>query len=276
MKKIAVLLTVHNRKAMTIRCLAQVFNQKIETGKYQLEVYLTDDGCTDGTSEAVQSQFPQVHVIAGDGNLFWNRGMYVAWDAASKSYDYDYYLWLNDDTFIYDDCIDRLLRTSESYNNESVIVGTCCAVGNQSIITYGGCHGLDLIKDISQEQSCDTFNGNIVLIPAFVYHKLGQLDYRYHHACGDTDYGFRVSDSGLRNIVPVGILGECNEHDRIEKWRDPSVPVRMRWNNYFFNHRTSDTYLCFSKHYGKFYAIRVTLTSFLHMLMPRVYNLIKG
>ena len=47
-------------------------------------------------TEAVGKMFPQVHIIKGDGNLFWNRGMYMAWQAAIKEKDYDFYLWLND------------------------------------------------------------------------------------------------------------------------------------------------------------------------------------
>lgn len=84
MKLIAVLLTVHNRKEKTLCCLQNLFKQKIPNG-YQIEVYLTDDGCTDGTPEAVHEQFPAVHIIKGDGSLFWNRGMYTAWDTAGKA-----------------------------------------------------------------------------------------------------------------------------------------------------------------------------------------------
>ena len=99
MQTIAVLLTVFNRKDKTLECLKRLYSQLPING-YQVDVYLTDDGCTDGTSEAVASQFPEVHIIQGSGNLYWNRGMYAAWREAAKN-DYDYYLWLNDDTYVY-------------------------------------------------------------------------------------------------------------------------------------------------------------------------------
>ena len=61
---------------------------------------MTDDGCTDGTIEAVRDKFHDVRIVKGDGSLFWNRGMLKAWEAASTEKSYDYYIWLNDDTII--------------------------------------------------------------------------------------------------------------------------------------------------------------------------------
>ena len=71
--KIAAIMTCHNRKNKTMACLKSLFTIIPET-----DVYLTDDGSTDGTSEAVLYTYPNVHIISGDGNLYWNRGMYVA------------------------------------------------------------------------------------------------------------------------------------------------------------------------------------------------------
>lgn len=89
-KTIAVLLTVHNRREKTLNCLQNLFSQKV-SGGYEIQIYLTNDGCTDTTAEAVEKDFPQVHIIKGNGNLFWNRGMWTAWNAAVKDKKYDYY-----------------------------------------------------------------------------------------------------------------------------------------------------------------------------------------
>ena len=62
MMKIAVLMTVHNRKEKTLMCLDNLFRQKVPND-IAVEVYLTDDGCTDGTSEAVKIKYPNVHII---------------------------------------------------------------------------------------------------------------------------------------------------------------------------------------------------------------------
>ena len=109
MKYWAVLLTVFNRKDKTLQCLSQLFDQ-LPVEDIQIDVFLTDDGCTDGTAEAVENLFPSVHILEGSGDLFWNRGMLMAWKAAADARDYDAYLWLNDDTFLYEGTLTSLQR----------------------------------------------------------------------------------------------------------------------------------------------------------------------
>ena len=81
--KIAVLLACHNRKDKTISCLNSLFNANLFLN-YSLEVYLVDDCSTDGTSEAVTNFFPNVNIIRGNGNLYWNQGMRLAWKTSVK------------------------------------------------------------------------------------------------------------------------------------------------------------------------------------------------
>ena len=100
MRSVAVIITVFNRKESTLNCLQTLKRQDI-LDSCKITVYLTDDGCTDGTPEAVRTEFPKVRIVQGDGTLFWNRGMYTAWETAAKEKDYDFYLWLNDDTYVY-------------------------------------------------------------------------------------------------------------------------------------------------------------------------------
>ena len=126
MKKVAVLLTVHNRREKTLACLENCYRQ-IDSMKgddtYSFSVYLVDDGSTDGTSEAVLQTYPQTHVIKGDGSLFWNHGMRTAWDAAAAD-EQDFYLWLNDDTLMKEGALSCIMETSEFLRHKSIVVGT--------------------------------------------------------------------------------------------------------------------------------------------------------
>ena len=92
MKSVAILLTVHNRKEKTYKCLNSVYKNIGKITEYDFDVYLTDDGSTDGTYTMVKENFSKVKVIKGNGNLFWCRGMYVAWKEACNTKDYDYYI----------------------------------------------------------------------------------------------------------------------------------------------------------------------------------------
>lgn len=229
MKKIAVLLTAFNRREKTLRCLDRLYSQ-IPVENVFVDVYLTNDGCTDGTPEAVKEQFPKVHIINGDGKLFWNRGMWTAWNAASANEDYDYYMWLNDDTFFYKDAVLSLVNAAEQTNNQAIIIGATVDSLTRQMLTYGGrLKGNGIAPVNGKLTEVDYFNGNIVLVSTSVYHVLGNLDYYYTHSKGDFDYGLRAKKAGIK-MYQVGIaLGECDAHEYIDKWCDPQVPLRQRW-----------------------------------------------
>ena len=228
MKSIAVIITVFNRKVSTLNCLRTLKQQDIPD-EYEITIYLTDDGCTDGTPEAVRKEFPDVKIIDGDGTLFWNRGMYLAWDVAAKEKDYDYYLWLNDDTFVYPQMVSCLIEASATNNDRAIIVGATQS-HDHSHQTYGGrLHKRGFPKMDGTLVRVDYFNGNIVLIPRAVYHALGSLDNYFSHRFGDFDYGMRAQKAGIEMYQISAFLGECDEHTTLDKWCNPEVPFAQRW-----------------------------------------------
>lgn len=230
MKQIAVLMTVHNRCETSLKCLHDLFANTLPDG-YRMQVFMTDDASTDGTSEAVSSQYPSVHIIQGDGRLFWNRGMWTAWQEAAKK-DFDFYLWLNDDTFLYDDALASLLATSEAHSNRAIIVGPTEDQGRQAV-TYGGYVGTmahNVMPALTGHPvKINFFNGNIVLVPRQVYQVLGNLDNHFRHDKGDFDYGLRAQEAGIGMMLTGKALGICDEHPRADRWRDPELCLKDRW-----------------------------------------------
>lgn len=227
MKRIAVLLTVFNRKEATLRCLESIRLQKMPSG-CSIDIYLTNDGCTDGTVEAVSEEYPEVYIVKGSGELFWNRGMYKAWEVAALK-DYDFYLWLNDDTFVYEKMISCLIENSALKNDQAIIVGVTRSLDHMRS-TYGGRLADNSIpQPLNQLIPIHHFNGNIVLVPRYVYTKLGNLDPYYWHSKGDFDYGLRAAKMGIPMYQVGEYLGECELHPTIDKWCDPKVPIAQRW-----------------------------------------------
>lgn len=230
-KLLAVLLTVHNRKENTINCLGHLYTQDLPEGA-QMDVYMVDDGSTDGTSEAVMERFPAVTIIEGDGSLFWNRGMWTAWNTASKKKKYDFFLWLNDDTFLLDNALIEMLSLCEEKSNSAIAVAAAKS-SNGNKLTYGGrvqghipsCSGLP--SEVSG------FDGNMVMIPYAVYEKLGNLDYYYRHGKGDSDYAVRAQKAGVKIYQCGDVLGICDEHEKIDNWCNPDVPFKKRWRALF-------------------------------------------
>lgn len=229
--QVSVLLTAHNRKAKTLACLHELFVQtetfKVER-KYGFSVYLVDDGSTDGTSEAVAEEFPDVRIIPGDGGLYWNRGMCLAWNEAAKD-DPDFYLWLNDDTLLKPGAIAVLLENSVHLRHKAIVVGS--AEASDGTLSYGGRtrSGKLIVPGPIIPKPCDIFNGNLVLVPASVFHQIGTMDPIYSHSFGDYDYGIRAGKAGIDAVVASGILAECNRNDGIPVWRDFSKSLKQRY-----------------------------------------------
>lgn len=227
METIAALLTVHNRREQTMACLQKLFTQSMPDN-VKLDVFLVDDGCTDDTAQAVNERFPNVHVIPADGSLYWNRGMHKAWAVASQNRDYEYYLWLNDDTQLLDYAVEHLLRLCKEYGDEIIVVGaTKSSMGDK--LTYGGRAEKGIPPCDGKACEIERFNGNIVLVPRAVYNVLGNLDYYYTHSRGDFDYGLRAMKQGIKMYQCGKVLGVCDEHAYIDAWCNPEIPFAKRW-----------------------------------------------
>lgn len=207
---IAVLLTCHNRKKSTLKCLQKIYSQNLSP-KHTYEIFLVDDGSTDGTKEDVRKYFPDVHLLKGTGKLFWNKGMRLAWQKARCHFSYDAYLWLNDDTFMSENAMQTLILDLENQKRkctaEGIVVGTCWQKSSKSTVkvpTYGGYKEGQLVQPQGNPVEVDWFNGNLVLVSRRAFLKLGNLSTDYTHCYGDTDYGLRAR----RANIPVWVSGD--------------------------------------------------------------------
>jgi len=267
MKTIAVLMTCHNRKDKTLACLESLFQAELPLGVY-IDVFLVDDGSTDGTRQAIQEKYPTVHIIQGNGNLYWNRGMHLAWETACKQEDYDFYLWLNDDTILIENALEELLYGSLEKKDAAIICGVTRESETDAKITYGGfllTENKNKIIPNGTLQSCDFFNGNVVLIPRVVYEKTGCLDSYFQHAFGDFDYGLRANKKGVKSYISTTVIAYCEANRKEQSWKNRHISLVERWRK--FNLPTGPApWQCFEferRHLGFFIAMFHFITNYL-------------
>ncbi|SFU30186.1 Glycosyltransferase, GT2 family [Pustulibacterium marinum] len=274
MKLIAALLTVYNRKQKTLKCLEQLFYNKLPDG-YLLDVYLVDDGSTDGTAEAVKSNFPQVNVITGSGNLFWNRGMHRAWEESVATKKYDFYLWLNDDTFIFDDTLEHLLACSEELNHKSIVCGSLCSENDCTKVTYGPRTKKSLIIPDGTLQEAFLINGNVVLVPKVVYKKVGMLDPIFPHAIGDFDYGLRAKRKGFKSYSTKKFIGTCENNVNLPKWCYAKTPIRERFKALYSplgNAHPKYFFIYENRNFGFSQAFKHYISIHLRVILPQLWK----
>jgi GT2 family glycosyltransferase len=224
-QNIAILLTCHNRKDKTISCLDALFKATLPKG-FALEVFLVDDGSTDGTSQVIKVKFPSVTIIQGDGNLYWNRGMHLAWETAIQYRKHDYFLWLNDDTILFKNALKEMIY--DAIKSNAIIVGTTIS-SSEDKLTYGGrILKKGLVEPNGALQHCDYFNGNIVLIPQYVQAKIGINDTLFHHSLGDFDYGIRAKNNNINIYVAPKTCGICELNEGFKSWLRKDIPLKQR------------------------------------------------
>lgn len=261
--KIAALLTCFNRKEKTSACLQSLFDIVPDC-----DVYLVDDASTDGTTEAVRQSYPQVHLIQGNGNLFWSRGMYTAWKEAIKG-NYDFYLWLNDDIELYPFFLQELIDCM-AYGNQQCIVSGLIENFEKTKILYGGSDkNKKLIQPNSTPQEITFMNGNVVLIPACVVDKIGIIDPTFHHDLGDVDYGLNAIKNHIKvysTRIPIA-AGYSNNFCRIRKW---NTTLLQRFKKLYspLGSPPSINFYFHKKHFGITNAIEFIIFIYIINILP--------
>ena len=99
---LSILVISYNTKAMTLECLASVFQ---ETTRTHFEVVVLDNASTDGSVDAIRARHPAVRLIASQDNLGFAQGNNVAAQQARGRY----LLLLNPDTVVLEGAIDKLM-----------------------------------------------------------------------------------------------------------------------------------------------------------------------
>jgi GT2 family glycosyltransferase len=237
--RVAAVMTVYNRRDVTLACLRSLRAQPLPG--VILDVFVLDDASSDGTGEQIAAQFPEVTLLHGNGELYWNGGMRRAFAAAIAG-DYDYYLWMNDDTHLDDDALAVLLDTEcrlRADGEGPLIVAGSTRHPETGELTYGGVvhpYRRRPLKGVKVQpgdapRPCDTMNGNVALISRAVVRRVGNLDPAFVQQMADFDYGLRARAAGCSVWIAAGTVGTCASHPKRRPGERPLVEeIRRLWS----------------------------------------------
>lgn len=230
--KVTVLMTCYNRKKFTLNCIRSLAEGNPDI---DFRFIVTDDNSADGTAEALKALPWHIEVLYGNGQLFWNGGMYLAIEKAlGQAKRSDYYLLVNDDVDFYRHAVEKLADRQRGLpDRRAVVVGS--TVDSRGEPSYGGIRLLSkhfakfsLVPPSVEPCACDTFNGNCVLIPAETFFKAGNLDPFYRHSMSDFDYGMGIKRMGIPICNSAESVGKCDDNDAAGSWRDTSLARKER------------------------------------------------
>ena len=199
-----VIIPVHNRKSFTQDCLHSLRDQTTQN----FRIIIFDDGSTDGTSEMIAREFPDIEVLTGDGNLYWtasvNQGIMRALEQGTT-----HVLTLNNDTIATKDYIEQTLRSIEK--SPQALFGALALDAISKEPVYGGeiinwkfntCR--NLLEELRAAKpfglyEVSHFPGRGLLIPKVVFDKIGLFDERtFPHYAADYDFTHKAIRNGFK------------------------------------------------------------------------------
>jgi GT2 family glycosyltransferase len=269
---IAVLITINNRYKETKKCLLKLNSQINLFDEYELDVYISDSS---KNNLEFQDNLRNLNIIYFKIRFekYWNLGMIESWRQASKDKKHDFFVWLNNDTYLYDFAIEQILEDYHTLNKNSIIVGS---TEFKNKITYGGRNFLNAscLYPKGFPIKINFMNGNIVLIPNVVFQKLGFLNDQFTHSLGDIDYGLRARKKNIDVYLCSKIIAECMSNE-LEWYEKKSFYKRVKFLNnpkslplkeyFYFNHT----------HFGLLKAVKFILGVVILVISPKIHNFLK-
>jgi GT2 family glycosyltransferase len=213
---IYITIPVHNRKNLLRNCLLSLRSQSNK----DFRIIIADDGSTDGTEEMLKSEFREVTVLKGDGNLWWTGSINMAvTHALTLCEKNDFILILNDDLEVPENYIANFYALTTKYPD--TLIGSVVAdFDNRDNIVNGGLvlnwftgEGKELntgksLASFGQghvEDNVSYLTGRGVLVPSKVFRELGVYNNKHYTQCGDTEFPIRARKAGYKLLVSYDV-----------------------------------------------------------------------
>jgi GT2 family glycosyltransferase len=201
---LAIVIPVFNRKQFTKDCLLSLERQT-RRADYTI---IVDDGSTDGTREMLKTEFPDVIVIEGDGNLFWTAAINLGIRHA-LNLGVDFVLTLNNDTVASPAFVSNML--AGAFRDSHALIGALDKDISTKKPYYGGelfdwrtgksTYLLDTLPAMEQRglHEVSLFPARGLLIPRKVFDIIGLFEEKkLPHYMADYDFTLMARRHGFR------------------------------------------------------------------------------
>jgi len=239
--RVEIVTAVYNRRDITLQCLKSL--SRINSEGLRVHTIIVDDGSSDGTSEAIEKQFPEVEIVKGDGNLWFTEGTNVGVRAA-LTHNPDYVLMMNDDQVFDSDFLKFMVETAEKYPRS--IIGSLLLLWDTPHKLFQvsprwdvwlGCWRHWYRQTIwtipNKPWEVDLIVGNCVLVPAQAIKEEGLMNSERYPNFGDAEYTPRLKRKGWRLLIDPRVRVFCQPNYTPAKVTKMSL--RQKFNALFFD-----------------------------------------
>lgn len=263
---ISILIPIHNRIKVTkvgiesLLCALSIY-QKNGTGQLFFHIIVIDDGSTDGSSQWITENYPDIIILKGNGNLWWSGAMNEGARYAIHTLESNFVLLWNDDIVSSNDYFLNLERIVESEDLRNKIVGSKIFFfkDQSKLLSTGGIFNKftgkmnmdrSLPKDTENYKECDWLSGMGSLIPASVFNiqNVWWDNEKFPQYYGDADFCLKCKKKGIKILLSSElIIFNKTEYTGItygKTWKEFYRALTSVRSNYNF----PDTFSFYSRH----------------------------
>lgn len=221
---ISILIPIHNRIKITQIGIESLFfalsnYKKNRSGQLSFHVIVIDDGSTDGSSQWITENYPDIFILKGDGNLWWSGAMNKGTEYAIQTLESDFVLLWNDDIVASNDYFVNLEKMIDNDDLKNKIVGSKIFFYNDQskLLSTGGIFNkftgkmvMDrrLPKKSENYKECDWLAGMGSLIPASVFNiqDIWWDNVKFPQYYGDADFCLRCKKKGTKILLSSQLI----------------------------------------------------------------------
>ena len=208
MVSISVIIVNYNARYFLKNCIASVLSANMAD---QLEIIVVDNNSSDGSSEMIHRDFPQVNYVQNDENIGFSRANNRGVSLAKGNY----VLILNPDTMLTETALSEVFEFSEkqtdfgaagvhfidgsgTYLPESKRNFPNLKVAGSKLLGYSKYYYANHIhkNDIAE---VDILTGAFMFIKKEVYEEVGGFDEEFFMYGEDIDLSYRIGKAGYKN-----------------------------------------------------------------------------
>ncbi|TAK55884.1 MAG: glycosyltransferase family 2 protein [Bacteroidetes bacterium] len=233
---VAVIIPTFNNKARLRTALEHW--KKVQYDNFTIIV--VNDGCSDGTKEMVEKEYPNIVQLFADGNQFFagscNIGLQYAIDNG-----FDYATVFNDDNYVEPGLLAAQVECAQQHPNSVLAARSYKLRTNKVIWAVGGVVTKRIIgigitwlgkdteddgKTYEEPFPVDALDGSSQFYPLHIVKAIGFWDVRYKMSFADVEYSVRAKKKGFQLI----------SNPRAIVWHDyeESETIQKKKKNYKF------------------------------------------
>ncbi len=205
---IAIIVLNFNKRNDILDCLKSIFNLEYP----EIEVIVVDNGSTDGSPEAIKSEYPDVHLVESKKNLGVAGGRNIGIKYADQNFNYKYLLFLDDDIVIDKKALTEMVCSFFKDKSIGIVAPKCLMSKTPGVIGYAGGMSVNLfsgkITDIGGgEKDEGQFDkpgfisscGGLCLVSRELINQVGIFDEKFNpYGWEDVDLSLRASKKGFK------------------------------------------------------------------------------